>query len=715
MKKTIILIILFALVFPAFAQGALEIVEEKGLVGAYKSLIGYKEGVLVPESEENEKAAAVIKVPVREETYSVVDDEEREEEIEEPEKEISFPSSDVIDAGFTNVTDYFSDLPEDEVYTTFFSHNGIKLAGAFTKNKAVVVIPRGISRESVSSFTSYLTQSCPEFSDATFSSEMDKIVITYPEKTMNGVIAICDVLSSEVSNSIDTIALRRTQSSSALLTEKKESTLEDTEVIKIGVENADEKYGATSDDSVSIPLGLENETGAFVLFDDVVAALAGEGEEVYEIDFSHNGIKTRCAFTTNKAVLLIPRGMTGASIDKFAAYLLENYSEFREVYFTVEFDRMILSYPDKSMDEIVAFSELLLGQAERFINSIALSRTQSSSALLTEKKESTLEDTEVIKIEVENADEKYEATSDDSVSIPLGLENETGAFVLFDDVVAALAGEGEEVYEIDFSHNGIKTRCAFTTNKAVLLIPRGMTGASIDKFAAYLLENYSEFREVYFTVEFDRMILSYPDKSMDEIVAFSELLLGQAERFINSIALSRTQSTVADVVAVSDDLDVIEESVVSSVSQPVTEEKKNSIFTYSAGFDVGLQGLFTSDSDEAKFFPTIGGDIRLYAWKFIFVEGGADMMIYKNSNKLIINGTLKAVGGLSLRGSNFGVVAYGGAMYVFASENSVFNDGFSVIYGVGLEFDFVEHVSLKAAYEHYDDKNLYNVSIGYRF
>ena len=550
MKKTIILIILFALVFPAFAQGALEIVGEKGLVGAYKSLIGYKEGVLVPESEENEKAAAVIKVPVREETYSVVDDEEREEEIEEPEKEISFPSSDVIDAGFTNVTDYFSDLPEDEVYTTFFSHNGIKLAGAFTKNKAVVVIPRGISRESVSSFTSYLTQSCPEFSDATFSSEMDKIVITYPEKTMDGVIAICDVLSSEVSNSIDTIALRR---------------------------------------------------------------------------------------------------------------------------------------------------------------------TQSSSALLTEKKESTLEDTEVIKIEVENADEKYEATSDDSVSIPLGLENETGAFVLFDDVVAALAGEGEEVYEIDFSHNGIKTRCAFTKNKAVLLIPRGMTGASIDKFAAYLLENYSEFREVYFTVEFDRMILSYPDKSMDEIVAFSELLLGQAERFIDSIALSRTQSTVADVVAVSDDLDVIEESVVSSVSQPVTEEKKNSIFTYSAGFDVGLQGLFTSDSDEAKFFPTIGGDIRLYAWKFIFVEGGADMMIYKNSNKLIINGTLKAVGGLSLRGSNFGVVAYGGAMYIFASENSVFNDGFSVIYGVGLEFDFVEHVSLKAAYEHYDDKNLFNVSIGYRF
>lgn len=41
------------------------------------------------------------------------------------------------------MTDYFSELPEDEVYTTFFSHNGIKLAGAFTKNKAVVVIPRG--------------------------------------------------------------------------------------------------------------------------------------------------------------------------------------------------------------------------------------------------------------------------------------------------------------------------------------------------------------------------------------------------------------------------------------------------------------------------------------------------------------------------------------------------------------------------------------------
>lgn len=75
----------------------MEIVAEKGIVGAYKSLIDYNEGVLVPESEENEKVAAVIKVPVREETNSVVEADERQEEIEEPEKEISFPSSDGID------------------------------------------------------------------------------------------------------------------------------------------------------------------------------------------------------------------------------------------------------------------------------------------------------------------------------------------------------------------------------------------------------------------------------------------------------------------------------------------------------------------------------------------------------------------------------------------------------------------------------------------
>ncbi len=531
MKKISILMLLLVLLSPLFAQGTMEVVAEKGIIGAYKSLINYKEGVYVPEEEKKEEVTATVAEPLEEvKPQAVLKIEEKVE---------------------TN--EHLSSLPE------------------------------------------------------------------------NGVVITVEVKGGNV-------------------------------------EVSSQKVGIIE----------ENEVGDSTLtrFDAAVLELSESHSDVYEVDFDYNGVITRGIFTCNAAVLEIPSGVTGESIDAFARYLLGIYPDLSEVTYSFVDDMLFVYYPEKTMEEIVAFTSLLSIESEKFIDSL----TQSSSVILTVRED----------------------------------------FASFDDVVMYLSSNQTDVYEVGFDHNGVETQCAFTKNKAVLMIPSGVTDELINEFAEYLLKNYPEFENVYFSRDFDRLTLTYPEKSIEEIIAFSSLISSEAEKFIDMI-LSRAYST-EDGSEETDEIDSESNvDLVAPVAAPVAVPAKKSIFTYSAGFDIGMQGLFTSDKNAVKFFPTIGGEMRLYAWKFIFLESGGDLLIYKNSSKLIVNGALRAVAGVSLMGNNFGVVAYGGAIYLFTSENSVFNSGYSLLYGVGLEFNFAGHIALKAGYEHYDNKNLYNVSVGYRF
>ncbi len=663
MKKTIILIVLLALVFPVFSQGTMEVVADKGIIGAYKSLINYKEGVYVPEEEKKEE------IPVVEEASTVI------EEVPVVVEEVSTVVEEVP-VVVEEVSTVVEEVPVvvEEVSTV------VEEVSTVVEEVPVVVEEVPVVVEEVPVV-------------------VEEVPVVVEEVPV--VVEEVPVVVEEVSTVIEEVPVKEEKIQSVETSGEKEAMME-----------APEREGISFPTSDAIEDGVTNVTNYFADLPE---------DEVYITIYSHNGVKLAGAFTKNEAVIIVPRGIVPESVSTFTSYLSDSVPEFSDVVFSSEIDKLVLTYPDKTMDEIVSFCGLLTSEAEKFIDRIALRRTESSSALITEVKDSTLEDTAVIKVEAANVDVKGGAPGNEPTTIPLGLgeENEVGDFTIFDDVVIELATNQTDVYEVEFAHNGVKTRGAFTKNKAVLMIPRGITGESIDEFAKYLLENYPVFGDVYFSGDFDKLILTYPDKSMDEIIAFSDLLFSEAEKFIDSIALSRTSSSAAVISTSSEStetakvVDVVEAPVAPVA--PVAEEKKNSIFTFSAGFNIGLQGLFTSDKNAVRFFPTIGGDMRLYAWKFIFAEGGGDMMIYKNSSKLIINGALRAVGGLSLMGSNFGVVAYGGAMYLFTSENSVFTNGFSVIYGVGLEFDFAGHISLKAAYEHYDNKNLYNVSIGYRF
>ncbi len=429
-------------------------------------------------------------------------------------------------------------------------------------------------------------------------------------------------------------------------------------------------------------------------------------EEMYEINYTYSGFKIGGVFTFDEAVIIIPRGITADSINHFAANLLQKYPEFSSVAFSSEIDKLTLTYPEMTMDEVIAFADTIIKEAEKFIDLMYLRRSKVADEGVSV--EEVVENTPVGETVVEDAD----YNSDLDVNIPLGNDS-YGAVTNFDDILLDLKNRKKNVYEVNFSHNGIKTRGIFADNTAVLLIPRGISADSIDRFAGYLLDGYPEFSTVYFKTEVDKLFLYYPEKNMDEIVAFCDLISAQAEKFIDTIYLRRTASENAAITTTTTATSEINE--IESVEAPVVVEPKKNIFTYSAGFDLGMKGLFTAGDNEARFFPTIGGGVRLNAWKYLFVEGRGDMFIYKNSSKLVVNGALSALGGASYMFGNFGVSAYGGVCYLFASENSAFTSGFSFVYGAEIEADFVSHIALKLGYEHFDDKHLYKVSIGYRF
>ncbi len=487
------------------------------------------------------------------------------------------------------------------------------------------------------------------------------------------------------------------------------TTLEETESEDISaeeeiVDSLVEENTLAREIPTSLPVdGVE--TPGFTYLTNIFPQLAEE--EIYELSYSYSGIKIGGVFTFDTAVIIIPRGMTGDSINIFASEFVEKYPEYSSVVFTSEVDKLVLTYPLMTMDEVVSFADTLLHEAEKLVDRMILSRSRFDSVAA----ETEEENSQVVAAQEESGLDSIDYNSDLDVNIPLS-GDEKGAFTNFDDILLDLSNRKTIVYEVNFAHNGITTRGIFTENTAVLLIPRGISAASIDRFAQYLLENYDGFSSVYFSNDFDKIYLYYPAKSEGEIIEFCNIISSEAEKFLDTIYSRRSQSENAVITTTSDSVYEEKESVATPVA---VENTKSSIFSFSCGFDLGFKGLFSASDDEAKFFPTIGGDVRLDVYKFIFLESGANAMIYKSSGKLVINGALNAVGGVSLMGRNFGVFAYCGGCYLITTENSAFTKGLSLIYGVGLEVDFISHIAIKAGYEHFDDKNFYNISVGYRF
>ena len=251
----------------------------------------------------------------------------------------------------------------------------------------------------------------------------------------------------------------------------------------------------------------------------------------------------------------------------------------------------------------------------------------------------------------------------------------------------------EKPYRVSFSYRGIKTDIEGYLSYTNVYIPLGVTQSDVEGVVAFMLKKDPSFLLSSFKIDGAKVVFSYSSQSADRIIetisAFQEYL----KAYIDSIF---------DVASV--------ESAPKKSSSSIIDALK---FTF--GIDAGVRGKFRYEKGTAHIFPTATARVDLIMYSCFFIEANAEIMAYRSDSYFLLVGAADALLGVRIGNDSFNFFGFGGVRYTVSTKNSGFKSGLEKVYGGGITLGIGKYFDIKGLYEHFNDTDYFNVSLGVRF
>ena len=254
--------------------------------------------------------------------------------------------------------------------------------------------------------------------------------------------------------------------------------------------------------------------------------------------------------------------------------------------------------------------------------------------------------------------------------------------------VAESKSDGEEkAYKVSFSYRGIKTDIEGYLTYTNVYIPLGVTKSDVQGVVSFMLNKDPDFLLKTFQIDGAKVVFTYSSQSSDKIIETVEALQEYLKAYIDSIF----------------------DTAVPTVSEK-TEDLE---FTF--GIDMGIRGKFKYEKGTTHIFPTATARADLVLYSCFFVEANAQIMVYRSNSYLLVVGAAEALGGIRIGNDSFNFFGFGGVRYTLSTKNSGFSSGLGTTFGGGVMIGLGKYMDAKAVYEHFNDDNYFNVSLGFRF
>jgi hypothetical protein len=256
-----------------------------------------------------------------------------------------------------------------------------------------------------------------------------------------------------------------------------------------------------------------------------------------------------------------------------------------------------------------------------------------------------------------------------------------------------VADNGEEKpYKVSFSYRGIKTDIEGYLTYTNVYIPLGVTKSDVQGVVSFMLNKDPEFLLKTFKIDGAKVVFTYSEQSSDKIIETVDALQEYLKAYIDSI---------------------FDTAVPTSVKSTVSEKTEALEFTF--GIDMGIRGKFKYEKGTTHIFPTATARADLVLYSCFFVEANAQIMVYRSNSYLLVVGAAEAVGGVRIGNDSFNFFGYGGVRYTLSTKNSGFSGGLGTTFGGGVMIGLGKYMDAKAVYEHFNDDDYFNVSLGFRF
>ena len=254
--------------------------------------------------------------------------------------------------------------------------------------------------------------------------------------------------------------------------------------------------------------------------------------------------------------------------------------------------------------------------------------------------------------------------------------------------VSETKSDGEEKpYKVSFSYRGIKTDIEGYLTYTNVYIPLGVTKSDVQGVVSFMLNKDPDFLLKTFQIDGAKVVFTYSSQSSDKIIETVEALQEYLKAYIDSIF----------------------DKAVPTVSEK-TEDLE---FTF--GIDMGIRGKFKYEKGTTHIFPTATARADLVLYSCFFVEANAQIMVYRSNSYLLVVGAAEALGGIRIGNDSFNFFGFGGVRYTLSTKNSGFSGGLGTTFGGGVMIGLGKYMDAKAVYEHFNDDNYFNVSLGFRF
>ena len=256
-----------------------------------------------------------------------------------------------------------------------------------------------------------------------------------------------------------------------------------------------------------------------------------------------------------------------------------------------------------------------------------------------------------------------------------------------------VADNGEEKpYKVSFSYRGIKTDIEGYLTYTNVYIPLGVTKSDVQGVVSFMLNKDPEFLLKTFKIDGAKVVFTYSEQSSDKIIETVDALQEYLKAYIDSI---------------------FDTAVPTSVKSTVSEKTEALEFTF--GIDMGIRGKFKYEKGTTHIFPTATARADLVLYSCFFVEANAQIMVYRSNSYLLVVGAAEALGGVRIGNDSFNFFGYGGVRYTLSTKNSGFSGGLGTTFGGGVMIGLGKYMDAKAVYEHFNDDDYFNVSLGFRF
>ena len=381
-----------------------------------------------------------------------------------------------------------------------------------------------------------------------------------------------------------------------------------------------------------------------------------EGEKLLLTEtFSYRGFEAALEGYSKYAVVTLPEGPSEDDVRVVMKKALSDLGVAEIVTFEIEKQSLVIHYPEQNEESLRSLYEALASYLEALIDSL----TPPSEP-----------EVAVVKTVAEPVAEAPVVVVEEAVSE--GVVADDGA---------------EKPYKVSFSYRGIKTDIEGYLTYTNVYIPLGVTKSDVQGVVSFMLNKDPDFLLKTFQIDGAKVVFTYSSQSSDKIIETVEALQEYLKAYIDSIF----------------------DKAVPTVSEK-TEDLE---FTF--GIDMGIRGKFKYEKGTTHIFPTATARADLVLYSCFFVEANAQIMVYRSNSYLLVVGAAEALGGIRIGNDSFNFFGFGGVRYTLSTKNSGFSSGLGTTFGGGVMIGLGKYMDAKAVYEHFNDDNYFNVSLGFRF